>query len=144
VQQSETREVTVKITVSGSSLCMWNCIFAHDESHAGGSRARNMNLSVLDSKNMWYLHILIELLSVLFLLQLHIHFSSFSSLLTELKEGAQLLVFILSFWLFYYETIKRELNGRLTYECRCDERLKLTLRDLHFWDTLGSSGHWNT
>ena len=24
----------------------------------------------------------------------------------------------------YYETIKRELNRRLTYECRCDERLK--------------------
>jgi hypothetical protein len=24
----------------------------------------------------------------------------------------------------YYETIKRELNKRLTYECRCDERLK--------------------
>jgi hypothetical protein len=24
----------------------------------------------------------------------------------------------------YYETIKRELNGRLICECRCDERLK--------------------
>jgi len=24
----------------------------------------------------------------------------------------------------YYETIKRELNKRLMYECRCDERLK--------------------
>jgi hypothetical protein len=24
----------------------------------------------------------------------------------------------------YYESIKRELNIRLTYECRCDERLK--------------------
>ena len=24
----------------------------------------------------------------------------------------------------YYETIKRELNRRLIYECRCDERLK--------------------
>jgi hypothetical protein len=24
----------------------------------------------------------------------------------------------------YYETIKRELNKRLIYECRCDERLK--------------------
>ena len=26
----------------------------------------------------------------------------------------------------YYETIKRELNKRLIYECRCDERLKDT------------------
>ena len=25
---------------------------------------------------------------------------------------------------FYYETIKRELNTRLIYECRCDEKLK--------------------
>jgi hypothetical protein len=24
----------------------------------------------------------------------------------------------------YYETINRELNKRLIYECRCDERLK--------------------
>jgi hypothetical protein len=24
----------------------------------------------------------------------------------------------------YYETIKQELNRRLIYECRCDERLK--------------------
>jgi hypothetical protein len=24
----------------------------------------------------------------------------------------------------YYETIKREINTRLIYECRCDERLK--------------------
>jgi hypothetical protein len=24
----------------------------------------------------------------------------------------------------YYETINRELNKRLTYECRCNERLK--------------------
>ncbi len=25
----------------------------------------------------------------------------------------------------YYETIKRDLNRRLIYECRCDERLKV-------------------
>ena len=25
---------------------------------------------------------------------------------------------------FYYETIKRELNTRLIYECRCNEKLK--------------------
>ncbi len=25
----------------------------------------------------------------------------------------------------YYETIKREVKKRLTYECRCDERLKV-------------------
>ncbi len=28
-------------------------------------------------------------------------------------------------------TIERELNRRLIYECRCDERLKLKVRDLH-------------
>jgi hypothetical protein len=27
--------------------------------------------------------------------------------------------------LFYCETIKRELNKRLIYECRCNERLKV-------------------
>jgi len=27
---------------------------------------------------------------------------------------------------FYYEVIKREINRRLIYECRCDERLKAT------------------
>ena len=41
VYPSETREVTVKITVSGSSLCTWNCIFTHADSwsltHDGGS-----------------------------------------------------------------------------------------------------------
>ena len=26
---------------------------------------------------------------------------------------------------FYYEEIKRELNRILTYECRCDERLRV-------------------
>jgi hypothetical protein len=29
-----------------------------------------------------------------------------------------------NFFVVYYETIKRELNRRLIYECRCDERLK--------------------
>jgi len=29
------------------------------------------------------------------------------------------------FRVFYYETINRELNKRLIYECRCDERLKI-------------------
>jgi hypothetical protein len=28
------------------------------------------------------------------------------------------------FFVVYYETIKRDLNRRLIYECRCDERLK--------------------
>jgi hypothetical protein len=27
--------------------------------------------------------------------------------------------------LVYYEVIKREVNRRLIYECRCDERLKV-------------------
>jgi hypothetical protein len=29
----------------------------------------------------------------------------------------------------YYSAIKRELNRRLIYECRCDEREKLRLAD---------------
>jgi hypothetical protein len=29
-----------------------------------------------------------------------------------------------SLFCVYYQAIKRELNIRLTYECRCDERLK--------------------
>jgi hypothetical protein len=37
----------------------------------------------------------------------------------------------------YYEEIKRELNRILIYECRCDERLKLKVRDLHSSHTLG-------
>ena len=27
-------------------------------------------------------------------------------------------------WFVYYESIKRELNKRLIFECRCDARLK--------------------
>jgi hypothetical protein len=34
-------------------------------------------------------------------------------------------------YLVYYETIKKKLNRRLIYECRCDERLNLKLRDLN-------------
>ena len=37
----------------------------------------------------------------------------------------------------YYEEIKRELNRRRIYECRCDERLKVKLMDLHVSHTLG-------
>jgi hypothetical protein len=44
----------------------------------------------------------------------------------------------------YYESIKRELQRRPIYECRCDERLKLKLRGLHASHTLGCSGDWNT
>ena len=29
----------------------------------------------------------------------------------------------ITYLVVYYETIKRELNKRLIYECRCDERL---------------------
>ena len=35
-----------------------------------------------------------------------------------------------------YESIKGELQRRLIYEYRCDERLKLKLRNLHAWQTL--------
>ena len=45
---------------------------------------------------------------------------------------------------YYYETIKRKLNRRLICECRCDERLKAKLRDLHASHTLGDAGNWNT
>ena len=31
-------------------------------------------------------------------------------------------------FIIYYEEIKRELNRRLTYECRCDEHLKIETR----------------
>ncbi len=34
--------------------------------------------------------------------------------------------FLHPYGFFYYETIKREINKRLKYECRCDERLKTT------------------
>ncbi len=30
----------------------------------------------------------------------------------------------IAYLVVYYETINRELNKRLIYECRCDERLK--------------------
>jgi hypothetical protein len=44
----------------------------------------------------------------------------------------------------YYEEIKRELNRMLIYECRCDERLRAKVRDLHVSHTLGCPGDWNT
>jgi hypothetical protein len=39
-------------------------------------------------------------------------------------KHADLLTRLAGKSLFYYETIKRKLNRRLIYECRCDERLK--------------------
>jgi hypothetical protein len=33
------------------------------------------------------------------------------------------------FLFVYYSSKKREVNRRLTYECRCDERLKVKVRD---------------
>ena len=65
-----------QIAVSGFSRCPITCILTHSESHNGLARARNTNLSTLVSKTMRYQPILIELLTVLFLLQQHIHFSS--------------------------------------------------------------------
>jgi hypothetical protein len=45
----------------------------------------------------------------------------------------------------YYEEIKPELKRILTYECRCNERLKIELRDLHVSHTLSWCGElWNT
>ena len=45
-------------------------------------------------------------------------------------------------FIVYYESRIRELKTRPTYECRCDEKLKL--RNLHTSYTLGFSGNWNT
>jgi hypothetical protein len=64
VSPFKTREATFKIVVSGSSRCAWNCIFTHSETHPGLVRARNTNLCALASENMWYSHILIQLLTV--------------------------------------------------------------------------------
>jgi len=43
----------------------------------------------------------------------------------------------------YYESIKREVKTKLVHECRCDERLKPKLRDLHVSHTLGSESEMN-
>ena len=49
---SKTREVTVRIAVSGCLHCTWNCIFTHSEEHTGLVRDRNTNLGVLVSETM--------------------------------------------------------------------------------------------
>jgi hypothetical protein len=46
---------------------------------------------------------------------------------TRLKTKPEISTHLAYTWLLlfvYYETIKGELNRRLIYECRCDERLK--------------------
>jgi hypothetical protein len=48
-----------------------------------------------------------------------------------------IIVVILFLFSIYYESRKRELKTRLTYEDRCDERLKLKLRNLHDSHALG-------
>jgi hypothetical protein len=46
-----------------------------------------------------------------------------------------------SFFYFYYESRKRELKTRPTYECRCDERLKSKVEEsTRLSHTLGCSG----
>jgi hypothetical protein len=40
--------------------------------------------------------------------------------------------------------IKRKLNRRPIYEYRCDERLKLKVKDVCVSHTLGCTGDWNT
>jgi len=84
---SKTRESTVNIAVSGSSRCTWDHL-TDSVPHDGLPRARHTNLSALTSENMWYQHILIELLAVLLLLQPQIHISSCSSLdSSKAQEG---------------------------------------------------------
>jgi hypothetical protein len=58
----------------------WQCILTHSASQDGLVLVRNTNLSTLSSEKKWYQNILIELLTVLLLLQPHIHISSCSSL----------------------------------------------------------------
>jgi hypothetical protein len=58
----------------------WQCILTHSVTQDGLARTRNTNLSALASENMWYQHILIELLVVQLLLQPYIHISTCSSL----------------------------------------------------------------
>ncbi len=114
VHPSQTRHTSVKIDVSGSSPCYvlflvplpvtWNSFLTHDEVHDGVSRVRNTNVPELTSENMWYQHILIQLLTVLLLLQPHIHFSSCFSrgFLTKRKEeGVQI-----GLWCSQYFTTK--------------------------------------
>ena len=62
------------------------------------------------------------------------------------EEGSYCLLletrshYFFSMFCDYYEVIKRELNRRLIYECRCDERLrKLKFWDLHVSYTLSTS-----
>jgi hypothetical protein len=43
-----------------------------------------------------------------------------------------------------YESIKRELNIKSIYECRCDERLQTKTRKLRSSHTLGWPWNWNT
>ena len=62
-----------------------------------------------------------------------------------IKNFVVCLLFILNIvFVVYYESIKRELQIRPTYDCRCDERLKLKLRILHVSYTLGSAGIKNS
>jgi hypothetical protein len=44
----------------------------------------------------------------------------------------------------YYETIKRELNKRLIYECRCDSRLKVKDEGSTCHTTEGQKCHTKT
>ena len=48
------------------------------------------------------------------------------------------------FPLVYSESLKREVKTNPMYEFRCDERLKLKLRNLHTSDTLSWSRNWTT
>ncbi len=71
--------------------CPHNCMFEDSAGHNGPDRTRNTNLSGLTSETMWSQHILIELLTVILLLQTHMHFpscnlSSFSLRRTNPKD----------------------------------------------------------
>jgi hypothetical protein len=49
------------------------------------------------------------------------------------------------YWLLWIDKSRTcDLKRRPIYECRCDERQKLKMRDVHVSHTLGWSGDWNT
>jgi len=118
---SKTRESTVNIAVSGSSRCMWNCIFSHSEAHAGLARDRNTNLRALASETMSCPHILIQLLAVLIILQPHIHISTCSSLHCERSARSQFVLKFEKSWHFTTQNRQTDLktNGETNIIQEC-------------------------
>jgi hypothetical protein len=60
-------------------------------------------------------------------------------ILGELTSAVR-FYFLSDYLVVCYEETKRELNRVLIHECRCDERLRTKLRDLHVSHKLGCTG----